>query len=61
MDLEVKKLKVDSSTIPRQNSLTGPCHHPKGRDKLLIRPVEGMIISKCIALLFLIYFTRTIN
>ena len=61
IDLEIKKMKVYISTIPRQNYLTGPCHHPKGRDKLLIRPVEGMIISKFIALVFFIYFTHTIN
>ena len=36
MDLQVKKLKVDISTTPRQNSLPGPYHHPQVRDKLLI-------------------------
>ena len=41
MDLQFKKLKVDLSTTYRQNSLTGPYHHPHGRDKLLISPVKG--------------------
>ena len=27
MDLQVKKLKVDITTTPRQNYLTGPYHH----------------------------------
>ena len=40
-DLEVKKLKVDISANPRKNSVTGPYHHPQGRDKLLIPPVKG--------------------
>ena len=38
MDLQVKKLKVEISTTPRQNCLTGPYHQPQGRDKLLIPP-----------------------
>ena len=29
MDLQVKKLKIDISTTPRQNSLPGSYHHPK--------------------------------
>ena len=33
-----KKLKVDISTTPRQNSLPDPYHHLQGRDKLLIFP-----------------------
>ena len=41
MDLQVKKLKVDISATPRKNSVTGPYHHPQGRDKLLIPPVKG--------------------
>ena len=36
--MQVKKLKVDISTSPRQNSLYGPYHHLQGRDKLLILP-----------------------
>ena len=35
MDLQVKNMKVDISTNPRQNSLLGPYHHPQDRDKLL--------------------------
>ena len=38
MDLLVKKLKVDISHNPRQNSLTDPYHDPQGRDELLISP-----------------------
>ena len=38
MDFQVKKLKVDISTVPRENSLTGPYDHPQGRGKLLISP-----------------------
>ena len=38
MDLQVKNLKVDISTTPRQNSLPGPYHHPQCREKLLIPP-----------------------
>ena len=30
------KIKLDISTTPRKNSLTGLYHHPQGRDKLLI-------------------------
>ena len=41
MDLQVKELKVDISAFPRKNSVTGPYHHPQGRDKLLILPVKG--------------------
>ena len=41
VDLQVKKLKVDISANPRKNSVTGPYHHPQGRDKLLIPPVKG--------------------
>ena len=40
MDLQVKKLKVDISATPRKNPVTGPYHHPQGRDKLLI-PRKG--------------------
>ena len=35
MDLQVKKLKV--------NSLTGPYHHPQGWDKLQIFRVKGEV------------------
>ena len=41
MDLQVKKMKVDISATPKKNSVTGPYHHPQGRDKLLIPPVKG--------------------
>ena len=41
MNLQVKKLKVDISATPRKNSVTGPYHHPQGRDKLLIPRVKG--------------------
>ena len=34
MELRIKK--VDISTIPKQNSLHRPYHHPQGRDRLLI-------------------------
>ena len=40
MDLQVKKLKVHISATPKKNSDTSPYHHPQGRDKLLIPPVE---------------------
>ena len=47
-DLQVKKLKEDISATPlppptpiRKNSVTGPYHHPQGREKLLIPPVKG--------------------
>ena len=36
MNLLVKKLKIDISTTPSQNSLTGLYNHPQGRDKLLV-------------------------
>ena len=36
MNLLVKKLKIDISTTPRQNSLKGLYNHPQGIDKLLI-------------------------
>ena len=36
MDLQVKKLKVDISAIPKKNYDTGPYHYPQARDKLLI-------------------------
>ena len=39
--LQVKKLKVDIFTPPRQNSLPAPDHHPKGRGKLLIPRRKG--------------------
>ena len=38
MNLQVKKLKVDISTIPKKNSLTGPYHQYQDKDKLLIPP-----------------------
>ena len=41
VDLQVKKLKADISATPRKNSVTGPCHHPVGREKLLIPPIKG--------------------
>ena len=41
MDLQFKKLKVDISSTPRKNSITGPYHRSRGRDKLLIPPVKG--------------------
>ena len=41
MDLQVKNLKVNISTTPKQNNLPGPYYHPQGRYKLLIPPVEG--------------------
>ena len=41
MDLQVIKLKVGISANPRKNSVTGPYHHPQGRDKLLISPLKG--------------------
>ena len=41
MNLKVKKLKVDISTTPRQNSLTGPYHHRQDGDKLLIPFSKG--------------------
>ena len=40
MDLQVKKLKVHISATRKKNSDTSPYHHPQGRDKLLIPPVE---------------------
>ena len=40
MDLQVKKLKVDISAIPKKNYDTGPYHYPQARDKLLIPPVK---------------------
>ena len=40
LHLQVKKLKVDLFTTPRQNSRPGPYHHPLGRNKLLIPPVK---------------------
>ena len=54
MHLQVKKnLKVDLSTTP-DKSFFGSCHHPLGRDKLLIpRSSEGGLrkpISECIVL-----------
>ena len=41
MEFQVKKLKVEISTTPRQNSLLGPYHYPQGRDKLFIPLVKG--------------------
>ena len=41
MDLQVKRLKEEISTTPRKNFVTGPYHHPQGRDKLLISSVKG--------------------
>ena len=38
---ESQKIEVGISTIPRQNSLTSPYHHPQGSDKLLISPIKG--------------------
>ena len=52
MDLQVKKLEVEISATPRKNSVTGPYHHPQGRDKLLIpqlreRPKETYFEMYC--------------
>ena len=41
MDLQIKKLKVDISAVPRKNSDIGPSHHPQGKDTLLIPLVKG--------------------
>ena len=41
MDLQVKKLKIDTSANPKKNSVTSPYHHPQCRDKLLIPLVKG--------------------
>ena len=41
MDLQVKRLKEEISTTPWKNFVTGPYHHPQGRDKLLISSVKG--------------------
>ena len=41
MDLQVKKFKVDISTTPKQNSLTGPYHHPKAEINYSFPPLKG--------------------
>ena len=58
MDLQVKKLKVDIYTTPKQNSLHGPYHLPQGRDKLLIPSVKGEDYDYCLKSMFLKYLTE---
>ena len=41
MELQVKKIKVDISTTPRQNYLHGPYHHPKAETDYSFPPVKG--------------------
>ena len=40
-NLQVKNLKIDVSTTPRQNSPPSSYHHPQDRDKILILPVKS--------------------
>ena len=41
MDLQVKKLKVNISTTPRQNSLPDPDHYPKAETIYSFPPVKA--------------------
>ena len=39
--LQVKHLKIDVSTTPRQNSPPSSYHHSQGRGKILTLPVKS--------------------
>ena len=62
MDLQVKKFKVDISTTPKQNSLTGPYHHPKAEINYSFPPVKGEDYENLIQnVLLKVNFFKTCN